>query len=41
MSMSDRIGVIYKGRIIKTFERGTVNKETVGFYMMGEKGAEE
>lgn len=41
MSMSDRIGVIYKGRIIKTFERGTVNKETVGFYMMGEKGVEE
>lgn len=40
MSMSDRIGVIYKGKIIKTFDRGNVNKETVGFYMMGEKGGE-
>ena len=41
MSMSDRIGVIYKGRIIQTFDRESANKETVGFYMMGEKGAEE
>ena len=38
MSMSDRIGVIYKGRIIKTFDRESANKEEVGFYMMGEKG---
>ncbi|MFP4373420.1 MAG: ABC transporter ATP-binding protein [Spirochaetaceae bacterium] len=38
MSMSDRIGVIYKGRIIKIFDRASANKEEVGFYMMGEKG---
>jgi simple sugar transport system ATP-binding protein len=41
MSMSDRIGVIYKGQIIQTFDRESANKETVGFYMMGEKGQEE
>jgi simple sugar transport system ATP-binding protein len=37
MSLSDRIGVMFKGRIIKEFERGETTKEEVGFYMMGEK----
>ncbi|MFP3959218.1 MAG: ABC transporter ATP-binding protein [Spirochaetaceae bacterium] len=38
LAMSDRIGVIYKGQIIKSFERSEAEKETVGFYMMGESG---
>ncbi|HTX71505.1 MAG TPA: ABC transporter ATP-binding protein [Rectinemataceae bacterium] len=37
MSLSDRIGVMFKGRIIKEFERDSTTKEEVGFYMMGEK----
>jgi simple sugar transport system ATP-binding protein len=37
MSLSDRIGVMFKGKIIKEFERGATTKEEVGFYMMGEK----
>jgi len=37
MSLSDRIGVMYKGKIIKEFERGATTKEEVGFYMMGDK----
>ncbi len=36
MSLSDRIGVIFKGKIIKEFEREATTKEEVGFYMMGE-----
>ena len=37
LSLSDRIGVLYKGRIIKEFTRSEARKEEVGFYMMGEK----
>jgi general nucleoside transport system ATP-binding protein len=37
MSLSDRIGVMFKGRIIKEFKRGETTKEEVGFYMMGER----
>jgi simple sugar transport system ATP-binding protein len=36
LSLSDRIGVMYKGRIIKEFSRSEAKKEEVGFYMMGE-----
>ena len=37
LSLSDRIGVMFEGRIIKEFTRSEATKETVGFYMMGEK----
>lgn len=37
MSLSDRIGVMYKGRIIKEFASEKTTKEEIGFYMMGEK----
>jgi simple sugar transport system ATP-binding protein len=37
MSLSDRIGVIYKGRIVKYFNREEATKESVGFYMTGEQ----
>jgi simple sugar transport system ATP-binding protein len=37
MSLSDRIGVMFKGRIIKEFRREETTKEEVGFFMMGEK----
>lgn len=39
MSLSDRIGVIYKGRILKQFDRSEATKESVGFYMTGEQDA--
>jgi general nucleoside transport system ATP-binding protein len=35
MSLSDRIGVMFKGRIIREFSRGSTSKEEVGFFMMG------
>ncbi|MEW5814679.1 MAG: ABC transporter ATP-binding protein [Spirochaetota bacterium] len=41
MSLSDTIGVIYKGKIIKEFKRSETTKEEVGYYMMGEKVHEE
>ncbi len=41
MSLSDRIGVMFKGRIIKEFRRSETTKEEVGFYMMGDKKHEE
>ncbi len=37
LSISDRIGVMYKGKIIREFGRGEATKEQVGFYMMGER----
>jgi general nucleoside transport system ATP-binding protein len=37
MALSDRIGVMYRGRIIKEFESGKTTREEVGFYMMGER----
>jgi simple sugar transport system ATP-binding protein len=38
LSLSDRIGVMYKGRIIREFRREETTKEMVGLYMTGEKG---
>lgn len=37
LSLSDRIGVMFEGKIIKEFTRSEATKEAVGFYMMGEK----
>lgn len=37
ISLSDRIGVIYKGKIIQVFTRENAVKEKIGFYMMGDK----
>jgi simple sugar transport system ATP-binding protein len=37
LSLADRIGVIFKGRIIREFQRSETTKEEVGFFMMGEK----
>jgi len=37
LSLADRIGVLFKGRIIREFERSETSKEEVGFFMMGEK----
>ncbi len=36
MSLSDRIGVIYNGKISKEFDARDVTKETIGLYMTGE-----
>lgn len=41
MSLSDRIGVMYKGKIIKEFIAGETTKEEIGFYMMGGKKNED
>ena len=35
MSLSDRILVMYEGRIVAEFEAGTVSEERLGFYMTG------
>jgi ABC-type uncharacterized transport system ATPase subunit len=42
LSLSDRIGVMFKGRIIKEFSHDLAVREEVGLYMTGEKshGAE-
>ena len=37
LSLSDRIGVIFKGKIIKEFRQEEATKEQVGLYMTGEK----
>ncbi len=37
LSLSDRIGVIFKGRIIKEFRSEDTSREEVGFYMTGEQ----
>jgi simple sugar transport system ATP-binding protein len=37
LSLSDRIGVIFKGKIIKEFTHDTAVREEVGLYMTGEK----
>jgi ABC-type uncharacterized transport system ATPase subunit len=41
MSLSDRILVMYEGRIVAEFEAGTVNEEELGFYMTGGKGEQD
>lgn len=35
MSVADRIGVIYDGKIVGTFLQGTVDENTLGLYMAG------
>ncbi|MCF7937208.1 MAG: ABC transporter ATP-binding protein [Spirochaetales bacterium] len=35
ISLSDRIGVIYKGSIVREFRRGEATKEEIGYYMTG------
>lgn len=35
LSLSDRIGVIYNGRIIKIFEAGKTSEKEIGLYMTG------
>jgi simple sugar transport system ATP-binding protein len=35
MSLSDRIGVMYRGRIVREFRAGETSKDEVGYYMMG------
>ncbi len=37
MALADRIGVLYKGRLIREFRRGDTTRDEVGFYMMGER----
>jgi ABC-type uncharacterized transport system ATPase subunit len=41
MSLSDRILVIYEGRIVKEFVGGTVGEEELGYFMTGGKGDQE
>ena len=35
LSLSDRIGVMFKGGIIKEFDRAEATRETIGLYMTG------
>jgi simple sugar transport system ATP-binding protein len=37
LSLSDRVGVIFKGRIIREFSHDTAARDEVGLYMTGEK----
>jgi len=37
LSLADRVGVIFKGRIIKEFRREDTSREEIGFYMTGEQ----
>ncbi len=37
MALADRIGVLYKGRLIREFRRSETTRDEVGFYMMGER----
>lgn len=40
MSLSDRILVIYEGRIVAQFRRGEVTRHEIGMYMLGSKRME-
>jgi simple sugar transport system ATP-binding protein len=40
LSLSDRIAVIYKGKLIKEFSREEATREQVGYYMTGEHEGE-
>ncbi len=40
LSLSDRIAVIYEGRLIKHFSREEASREQVGYYMTGEQPGE-
>jgi simple sugar transport system ATP-binding protein len=37
MALADRIGVLYKGRLIHEARRGETTRDEIGFYMMGER----
>ena len=37
MSLSDRIYVIYEGKMNGEFERGTIDEKELGLYMLGGK----
>ena len=37
LSLSDRIGVIFKGKIIKEFDQSEATREEIGLYMTGEQ----
>jgi simple sugar transport system ATP-binding protein len=37
LSLSDRIGVMFKGRIIKELDQAEATREQVGLYMTGEE----
>jgi simple sugar transport system ATP-binding protein len=39
LSLSDRILVMYEGRVVAQFEGGTVTEETLGYYMTGGRDA--
>jgi simple sugar transport system ATP-binding protein len=41
LSLSDRIAVIYKGKLIKEFSREEATREQVGYYMTGEHEGSE
>ena len=41
LALSDRIGVIFKGRIIREFTHDQATREEVGLYMTGEKSHEQ
>jgi simple sugar transport system ATP-binding protein len=37
LALSDRVGIIFKGKIIKEFAHDEAVKEEVGLFMTGEK----
>ena len=41
LALSDRIAVLYEGRVTGVFDAGTVNEEELGLYMLGIKHAGE
>ncbi len=41
LALADRIGVMYKGRIIREFSREEAGREQIGLAMVGERGQEE
>ena len=40
LSLSDRIAVIYEGKIVATLDATEANEENLGMYMMGGSGAD-
>ena len=41
MALSDRISVIYNGKILKTFDADKTNEKEIGLYMAGGKNEEK
>lgn len=41
LSLSDRIAVIYEGKIVATLDASEANQENLGMYMMGGSGADD